>query len=230
MSQLNFGMFPVALLVAGLLIPLAYSAVWKRRELHSMAMLFGSGALIVLLYPLTSFLPGVLGRAGYPLGKLLLFVILPMGIIYYIERWEVREILAKAGVSRENLWKSVLLGLGAAVVTITITCMLSSATGVDLIWSTITFFESFTEEFYFRGVLILYLMRKTNIRVAYLTSVVSFVLIHPQHFTRLFILATAAQGILMGIVAYRTRNIVGPWIGHGLNRIVPIMVRTALAA
>ena len=230
MSPVNLGSYPIAFLVVGLLIPLLYSLGWKRKELKSMALLFACGILMVILYPLTSYLNPFLGRGGYPLAKLIIFVLLPVGVIYYIERWDWKGILTRTGVGRENLGKSVVYGLGAAAVTITITFLLSTASGIDLIWSAITFFESFTEEFFFRGVLLLYLMRKTNLRIAYATSVISFIIIHPQHFNSLFILSTAAQGILMGIVAYRTRNIIGPWIGHGLNRIVPVMIRAAIGA
>lgn len=230
MPLINLGSYPIAFLMAGLLIPLIYSAAWKRRELKSMALLFACGILMVILYPLTSYLSVFMGRGGYPLAKLIIFVLLPIGAIYYIEGWKVGDILSRTGVGRENLGKSIIYGLGAAVVTITITFLLSTASGVDLIWSAITFFESFTEEFFFRGVLLLYLMKKTNLKIAYVTSVISFIIVHPQNFSNLFLLSTTAQGILMGIVAYRTRNIIGPWIGHGLNRILPAMIRAAIGA
>ena len=175
MSLLNLGNYPVALLLIGLLIPLVYSAARKRKQLRSMALLYACGILIVVLYPLTGYLSGVIGQVGYPLGKLLLFVLLPIVVISYIERWKLGEILYQAGVRRENLTRSVIYGLGAAVITIAITLYVSPAVAIDIAWSVITFFES--------------------------------------------------QGILMGIIAYKTKNIIGPWIGHGLNRVIPPLIR-----
>jgi membrane protease YdiL (CAAX protease family) len=90
------------------------------------------------------------------------------------------------------------------------------------------FFEAFTEEFFFRGVLFLYLLSKTNVKIAYLTSVPAFVLMHPQHFTSLFIISTVTQAILLTVITHKTKNIIGPWVAHGLNRILPSAIRLFL--
>ncbi len=206
---------PVVLLVPVSLIPLLYSLRWKREILRDILLLTLLSVLIVLFYPLISY-------TGYALGKFILFVFLPIAFIYFIERWSVRDILINAGVRRENLVASIGYGLAAAVVTIAITVLVSSsAPELDFLWSIIMFFESFTEEFFFRGVLFLYLLQKTNRWVSYLTSILGFVLIHPQHFTSLFILSTITQAVILAVVVDSTRNITGPWIAHGLNRIIP---------
>jgi len=90
------------------------------------------------------------------------------------------------------------------------------------------FFEAFNEEFLFRGVLLLYLWKITDFKVAYVTSVLAFILAHPQHLTSLSLIGVAAQGILLGIVTYKTKNLVGPWISHGLNRVIPQILAALL--
>ncbi len=131
------------------------------------------------------------------------------------------------GVRKKNMSKSVLYGLVAAVITVVITMVVATTT-FDLFFRIIMFFESFTEEFFFRGFLFLYLLTKTNKKVAYATSILGFVLIHPQHFTSLFLLSTIAQALLLTIVADKTGNIVGPWVSHGLNRFLPSLIKTFL--
>jgi membrane protease YdiL (CAAX protease family) len=225
---LDLGMHPIALLIFALLIPLIYCAKWKKKELKDVALLTISIVVIILLYPLVIYLsciitvPGV----GYSLGKFILFVILPIATISYIEKWNVREILFKVGVRKENLNKSIIYGVAAAVITIVITIFLvSTPSKLYIIFHIVMFFEAFTEEFLFRGVLFLYLVQKTNLKVAYSTSIIGFILVHPQHFTSMFILSTTAQAVLLTIVADKTKNVIGPWIGHGLNRVVPPLIR-----
>jgi membrane protease YdiL (CAAX protease family) len=86
----------------------------------------------------------------------------------------------------------------------------------------LSFFESLTEEVYFRGVLLLYLWKKTNLPIAYATSLSSFVLVHPQHFISLFLVSTIIQGILTSEIARRSKNIMGSWLLHGINRLASI--------
>jgi membrane protease YdiL (CAAX protease family) len=92
----------------------------------------------------------------------------------------------------------------------------------------IMFLDAFNEEFLFRGVLLLYLWKITDFKIAYATSVLSFILAHPQNFTSLYLISTAAQGILLGIVTYKTKNLIGPWISHGFNRVVPQIISVLL--
>jgi len=56
--------------------------------------------------------------------------------------------------------------------------------------------------------------------VAYAPSILAFMLAHPQHCTSLFLICVAAQGILLGVVAHKTKNIIGPWISHRLNKVI----------
>jgi CAAX amino terminal protease family. len=221
-------MYPVALLIFALLIPLIYCAKWKKKELKNIGLLTVCSVVIILLYPLTFYLFNILGVVGYSIAKFILFILLPIITIFYIEKWKVRDILFNAGIRKKNLQKSIIYGIIAAAVTIVITVIVSTTYKVDIVWRIVMFFEAFTEEFFFRGILFLYLIQKTNLKVAYSTSIIGFILIHPQHFTSMFILSTIAQAILLTIVANKTENIIGPWISHGLNRNIPSLIRIAL--
>ncbi len=109
--MISFGQWPVALLLATLLIPLGYCLKWKQESLRPVAMLFAAGVLMVVLYPLTFFLSEILGAPGYGLGKLLLFVLLPLAAICWVERLEWREMLHRTGVRRTGLAPWVAHGL-----------------------------------------------------------------------------------------------------------------------
>jgi len=225
---LNLGMFPIALLIFALLIPIIYCSKWEKNELKNIALLTICSIVIIALYPLTFYLTNIFGSVGYTIAKFILFVILPIVAILYIEKWGLKEILITVGVRKKNLPRSIVYGLGAAIVTILITIIVSTTFKIDIVWHIVMFFEAFTEEFFFRGILFLYLLKKTNLRVAYPTSIIGFILIHPQHFTSIFIVSTIIQAILLTIIADKTKNIIGPWISHGLNRALPTLIRASL--
>ncbi|MDP6846779.1 MAG: hypothetical protein QF366_03975 [Candidatus Poseidoniia archaeon] len=115
----------MALLLAALLIPLGYCLKWKQESLRPVAMLFAAGVLMVVLYPLTFFLSEILGAPGYGLGKLLLFVLLPLAAICWVERLEWREMLHRTGVRRAGLGPWVAHGLNR-----TMPSLLRTALGV----------------------------------------------------------------------------------------------------
>jgi len=233
----GFQSFPLKPMLLALLIPLVYSLckVRKkdRKELKPILLISLCSVGTVIFYGITYYLSNYLGAFGtlfgYSIGKFILFVLLPMATIFYIERWPAKKIFSELGVKKAGIEKSVLYGLLVAVVTIIITIFVSVRADFDLTYRTIMFFEAFTEEFFFRGFLFLYLAKKTNRKVAYATSILGFILIHPQHFISPFLISTITQGILMTIVADKTDNVVGPWIGHGLNRFVPPMIKMFFA-
>ena len=88
----------------------------------------------------------------------------------------------------------------------------------------ISFFESFTEEFYFRGLLFLVLAAYIDVRLAYVISITSFVLAHPQHLISYFIIPTIVQGILTLEIVRRSNNLIGAWLLHGANRIFLLVI------
>jgi hypothetical protein len=67
-------------------------------------------------------------------------------------------------------------------------------------------------------------MSKTNLKIAYVTSLTSFILMHPQNFTNLFIVSTIVQGILTIEICRRSSNLTGAWIVHGTNRFFSIVL------
>ena len=140
----------------------------------------------------------------------------------------MKDILSKLGIRKENLAKSLIYGLIAAAITITITVLVIQTMPFDWVYRIIMFFEAFTEEFFFRGLLFLYLLSKTDLKVAYVTSILGFVLMHPQHFSSFFLISTITQGILLTVVVHKTKNITGAWVGHGLNRFFPVLLRNML--
>lgn len=229
---MNFGDFPIALIAVVLLVPVIYSAVWKRESLKKTLALWVLSVVLVLLYPLVIYASNNGGNFGYFLAKLVIFVFLPLALLMFMEKWTARTAFVNVGVRRMNLEKSVAYGLIVAVITITLSVSIllatnASSNGVDAGWATSMFLDAFTEEFLFRGVFFLYLMTLIDWRVAAVTSITAFVLMHSQYFIgalSLFIIVTIVQAILLTWVAYKTRNIIGTWISHGLNRIVPQLV------
>ncbi len=181
---------------------------------------------MVVFYPLIYYLSQAIPLFGYTIGKFILFVFLPIIIIFYVERWKLKAILSNLGIRKENLRKSMVYGVLAGVITIIITVFLISTTSIDLPYRIIMFFEAFTEEFFFRGFLFIYLLAKTERKIAYVTSILGFVLIHPQHFLSPFLISTITQGILLTMVTDKTKNIIGAWVGHGLNRVFPVLIRS----
>lgn len=219
---------PIILLIPVLVIPVVYSVFRKKESLRDVFTLTVFLVFMVLIYPFLFVFVNIGGNLSYLVSKIILFVALPLAGILWIERWSTWDVLRKIGVRKENLWRSLLYGIGALVVTVLIGTLVITTRQVDAAWEIIMFFEAFTEEFLFRGVLLLYLAKKTNIKIAYVTSILGFVIIHPQHFSSLFIFSTIAQAVLLAIVSVKTKNIIGPWVSHGLNRSIPNMIRVFL--
>jgi membrane protease YdiL (CAAX protease family) len=225
---MNLGNYPIAPLIFALLIPLLYCLVNKKSEMKNMLVLFVSGIIMVALYPIIFYLPNSFGIAGYAFIKFIIFVCLPIVTILYLEKWDLMKILYNVGINKDNLSKSIIFGLIAAVIMIVVVLIISTTFQTDIYWYVITFIESFTEEFYFRGVLLLYLAQKVDIRIAFATSIIGFIVVHPQHFITTFLISTTIQAVLLAIVVYKTKNIIGAWIAHGLTRTCPNLIRIAL--
>jgi membrane protease YdiL (CAAX protease family) len=229
---MDLGIFPIALMLLALVIPLVYCIKWKKTNLRKVVLIFICCIFIVVLYPITIYLGNIIEPTlGYFLGKLILFTLFPFIAILYLERWKIKTTLIELGVKKEKLMTSILLGLGVLLITVIIALLIyrwGHAAPFSSYWNTIMFFDAFNEEFLFRGVLLLYLWKITDLKIAYATSVLAFILAHPQNFTSLYLISTAAQGILLGIVTYKTKNLVGPWISHGLNRVIPQIIAALL--
>ena len=230
--SLNLGMFVIAPILLALLIPIIYCIGWKKESLWKVIAISICCIFIVFLYRITVDLGNIIEPTlGYFIGKLILFTILPLITILYLERCKIKTALTEVGVKKEKLVMSILLGLGVLVITVILALIIygwGQTEPASAYWNIVMFFEAFNEEFLFRGVLLLYLWKITDLKVAYVTSVLAFILAHPQHLPSLSLIGVAAQGILLGIVTYKTKNLIGPWISHGLNRAIPSLIRIVL--
>jgi membrane protease YdiL (CAAX protease family) len=222
---MNLGMFPIAPMLLALFIPITYCLRWKMESLRKVMSISICCLFIVFLYRITVDLSNIIEPTlGYFIGKSIIFIILPLITILYIERCKIKTALTEIGVKKDKLVKSILLGLGFLIITVILALIIYSWGKTEpssAYWNTVMFFEAFNEEFLFRGVLFIYLWKITDLKVAYVTSILAFILAHPQHLTSLSLICVATQGILLGAVAYKTKNIIGPWISHGFNRIIP---------
>lgn len=225
---MNIWMFPIALMLFALLIPIIYCIGWKRESLRKVITISICCILIVLLYRITTDLGNIIEPVlGYFIGKLILFTIFPLITVLYLERGKIKTVLGELGVKKDKLAMTILLGLGALIITVILALLIygwGQTESPSTIWNILMFFEAFNEEFLFRGFLLLYLWKITNLKVSYTTSVLAFILAHPQHLTSLSFIGLAAQGILLGVITYKTKNIIGAGISHGLNRIIPPLI------
>jgi len=163
--------------------------------------------------------------------KSILFVIVPLLILalHLKDKKDISKEFELIGISKKNIKKSIVLGIIFLPIMLFITFLVQYYIGFptsdsDVFIGIMSFIESFTEEFFFRGILFLFLMSKTNFKIAYITSLACFILAHPQNLTSFFIIGTIVQGILTLEICRRTRNLIGPWIVHGTNRFFSIAV------
>ena len=220
--EFNLFLWPI---IMPMLIPLFYCAKYKRKYLADVATITLSMVIIVVLYwPLATSLGSIASIAV----KILLFVILPIMCLLFLKRDKSPLNLKQYGIKKDglkkSLWLCVLFLPIMLVVTFSIKYINGMASDTDILFGTVSFFESFTEEFFFRGILFIFLLGRTDIKIAYITSLASFVLMHPQHFTDIFIVSTIVQGTLTIEITRRSGNITGAWVLHGINRFFIIAV------
>ena len=225
---LNFSLFPVAPMLLSLAIPITYCLKWNRKGLKGVLLISLCCLGVVVFYPLTSILGEAFPIYGYAIAKAVLFMLFPVMTILLVERWKISEVLVNLGFRQDGISRSVVYGLLAVLITAAATILASSASSLFPLHQTVLFFEAITEEFFFRGFLLIYLLRKTSPKAAYLTSVLAFVLAHPQHFLTLHLIPLILQGVLLALVAYKTKNIIGTWLSHGLNRTLPSLIRVGI--
>lgn len=204
-----------------LIVPLVFCAKFKRESFVDIGAIVLVMVLIVLFYwPLVT--STIFFSYTYIVTKYLLFVILPIISFVLIQRnitpFQLgRYGLKKQGVTRSLVW--FLLFLPVMLVTTFIIHYISNGSwSAEVAAGIMSFFEAFTEEFFFRGILFVFLLKKTNLKIAYITSLTSFILMHPQNLTTLFIFVTVIQGFLTLEITRRSKNIIGAWFLHGSNR------------
>jgi membrane protease YdiL (CAAX protease family) len=210
-----------------MIIPLIYCVKYKRETLFEIGIITLVMVLIVVLYwPLLT--SNLAFAYTYQVVKVILFVLLPLTFFLIIKRNTSPLHGALYGVTKQGLKKSFFWFLLLLPIMLVVTGCIQYFIGVT--WSsntgagTISFFEAFTEEFFFRGILFIFLLQKTNMKIAYVTSLASFILIHPQNLTTLFIFGTIVQGIITLEIARRSQNIIGSWMLHGSNRFFELAI------
>jgi len=229
--EFNLFLWPMIL---PMILPIFYCFKYKRESLVEILAIILTMIIIVILYwPLSN----NFFTSQNILAKFVLFVFLPILILYILSPEKSLFSLKKYGIKKAGFKKSFSLSLLLLPVMLGVTFIIKYFSGVsydaDLISGIISFFESFSEEFFFRGVLFLFLLNKTNLKVAYFSSLFSFILMHPQHlenYTNLFFFSTIVQGVLTIEITRRSENIAGAWILHGINRffiiaIIPFLLK-----
>ena len=215
-------------MVVPMVLPLVYTAMYKRNYLVEILLIISSMMFIVLAYwPLTT---GFQATANI-IPKFILFVFVPFTLLlsYWKLKKEREDHFALVGLTETNIERSFKLGLALIPLMILTTFVVKYMIGLSSIEPNIevgvvSFIESFTEEFFFRGILFLLLIKRTNFTIGYITSLTSFTLMHPQNITNPFIITTLIQGILTLEICRRTKNLAGAWVLHGTNRFFSIVI------
>lgn len=218
-------------MIIPMILPIVYSLKFKRESIMEIVLISISMVIIVITYwPLTTelILPSNI------VVKFILFVFIPIIILYIARKYKQQDgnttySFDKFGISTNGIKQSIKLSLILIPVMLLSTFLIKSlitSVSVEPNFSLglVSFIESFTEEFFFRGILFIFLIKKTSFKVAYITSLASFILMHPQNFTSLFLITTIIQGILTLEICRRTKNIAGAWILHGTNRFFSIFL------
>jgi membrane protease YdiL (CAAX protease family) len=211
-----------------LFIPLVYALRYKKNALLEVALISLIMVLIVIFYwPLTI----VLSTSSNIITKFSLFIVLPL-IVLYIS-WRLLNnkedfTFDMFGITNTGIEKSLKLGFLFIPLMLFVTFiakyLIGGVSEPYFSLGVISFIESFTEEFFFRGLLFLFLASKIDLKIAYITSLLSFILMHPQNLTNPFIISTIVQGILTLEICRRSKNLAGAWVLHGTNRFFSIVI------
>ena len=215
-----------------MIIPIIYGIKYKRESLLEISII-----TLVMIFIVISYWPLTLGlnSSANIITKFLLFVLVPLFFIYLTYKIRNKQSRKKLefqydqfGITINGMNKSLKLGFLFLPLMLFITYLAKTMIGGTLYpnfpLGIVSFIESFTEEFFFRGILFLFLMSKTNLKIAYITSLLSFILMHPQNFTNPFIISTIVQGLITLEICRRSSNLAGAWIVHGTNRFFSIAI------
>jgi membrane protease YdiL (CAAX protease family) len=222
--EINLFLWPM---LVPMLLPLFFCIKFKKETFFEIVTITLIMVLIVLLYwPLVT--SNIFSSYTYVGVKILLFVILPIVIFILIKRNTSPLHIAVYGIRKEKVKKSIVWFVLLLPIMLVITGLIQYYHGVgwnaELIPGVISFFEAFTEEFFFRGILFIFLLQKSTMKIAYVTSFASFTLMHPQNLATIFIIGTIIQGILTLEITRRSNNIIGAWLLHGSNRLFELVL------
>ncbi|MCK4476814.1 MAG: CPBP family intramembrane metalloprotease [Methanophagales archaeon] len=163
----------------------------------------------------------------YFFAKAILFL-LPGLIIIRLRKYKLRDF----GITKERLRLSLLLGFGILIITTLTNAIIFiqnpemtlawssqfvSPSNLIMIWSIPLFFDAFNEEFLFRGIFFFFAYKNTeNLPLAYIVSMMVAFAWHPL--TPFRMVPVFIQGTLLCYLLYKSKNIHGAWICHGINR------------
>lgn len=225
---MDFFLWPILL---PLFIPIVYCIRYKKESLTEVLVIALVIALIIGLWPIYS--DGHLGYStgAYVSSKALLFIVLPIIALLLFKRNRTPLNFKQYGIQKEGLKKSVMLCLillpVMLIATYIVKIVSNPTSPADSVYGTIMFFEAFTEEFLFRGVLFILLLGLTNTKIAYVTSFAGFLIMHTQYYMNgldIGLLMVFVQSIATIEIARRSNNIVGSWLLHGINRFFSLAI------
>ena len=219
----------VALQILPAIVLIVYGLVKQKRWQPYFDMLLMTLPAIVFYGMLMGNLPtGPFEWYFYFFAKVILFL-LPGLIIIRLRRYKLSEF----GITKERLGLSLLLGFGILIITtltnavifiqnpemaLAWTSQFVSHSNLVMIWSISLFLDAFNEEFLFRGVFFLFAYKNTeNLPLAYIVSMMVAFAWHPE-FTLFRMVPVFVQGTLLCYLLYKSENIHGAWISHGINR------------
>ena len=145
---------------------------------------------------------------------------------YFIIKHNRRE-WSEIGITRSNLSDSLLISIGfiaAFIITQTISSELHLSTELTtvLVVEQLVFnfaFSGLGQEILFRGVLLFSLARWKGWELGVVISSILFGLVHILKGVH-YVIATILIGLMYAFITYRTKNIVGPIVAHGLNNFI----------
>ena len=159
--------------------------------------------------------------------KVILFV-LPGFVIIKLRKYKSSDF----GITMKGLRLSLLLGFGFLIITALTNAVMFSVTKpfnlfMFVSWSIPLFFDAFNEEFLFRGIFFLFTYKNTkNLPLSYIVSMMVAFAWHPLELIRM--IPVFVQGTLLCYLLYKSKNIHGAWISHGINRTLGSVVAQLL--
>ena len=117
---MNIVFYPTTALVFVLLIPIIYCSRWKKENQEKVVVIWFYGLIATIFYGSVIYLADHISHAGYFLGKLILFTIIPLYFYLYLEKGGIKTALTALGVKKEKIAPSIIWGIGAAIITLLI--------------------------------------------------------------------------------------------------------------
>jgi membrane protease YdiL (CAAX protease family) len=226
LKPMEFNLFLWPMLIP-MIIPLVYCVRYQKKSLLDILTIALVLVVIVIVYwPLVT--SNIFLDYTYLVTKFFLFLLLPILLLAFLHRNVALLHPRIYGFKKERLKTSLLWFMIFLPIMLLTTGVIQYVQGIhwnsDMFMGIVSFFEAFSEEFFFRGILFVFLIKKTTLKIAYVTSLASFILMHPQNLFTLYSLSTILQGVLTIEIVRRSQNIIGAWFLHGANRFFQLVL------